>query len=107
MRTANSENGNGIEFRVLTYNQRGDLFVLHTADNQENAMCWLDLVLEKTTKGKYGFWSELNDLQHDCINEKTGKTIFPDKTEIPLAIVNLVLKEYGIWIVKHEPRSNS
>ena len=107
MKEVKQEKGNGVEFRVLTFNQRGDLFVLHTADNQENAMRWLDLVVEKITKGKVSIWSELNDLQRDCINEQTEETIFPDKTKIPLAIVNLILKEYGVWIVKHEPRSNS
>ena len=91
-----------VEFRVETLDQRGDMFVLHTAETQENAMRWLSLVLEKASKDRFNLWSELIDLQHDCYNETTGKTIFPDKTKIPLAIINLVLKEYGIWIDKHE-----
>ena len=55
----------------------------------------LDHVLYAATQGRFGFISELNDLQSD----DDGNTVFANKRDIPLRIVNLVLRPYGFRVV--------
>lgn len=57
---------------------------------------WLDRLLSCTTGRKFSFLSELNDLQ----SNDDGETVFANKSDIPLRIVNLVLAPYGITVTE-------
>ena len=54
----------------------------------------VDRLLACVTDKSFQFLSELNDLQSDDY----GKTVFENKSDIPLRIVNLVLAPYNIII---------
>lgn len=54
----------------------------------------VDRLLSCVTNKAFQFLSELNDLQSD----DDGKTVFENKSDIPLRIVNLVLAPYNIVI---------
>ena len=54
----------------------------------------VDRLLSCITNKAFQFLSELNDLQSD----DTGKTVFKNKSDIPLRIVNLILAPYNVVI---------
>lgn len=54
----------------------------------------VDRMLACVTNRKFSFLSELNDLQ----SNDDGETVFENKSDIPLRIVNLVLAPYNIII---------
>ena len=60
---------------------------------QGEAMAWADMVL-LATAGE-SLIGELNDIQAECNLDKDPKP-FPDKTGMPLCIVNHVLKDHGL-----------
>lgn len=60
---------------------------------QSKAMDWIDDLLD-AVKG-FSLFSALNDIQAECNLDKDPEP-FPSKTEMPLCIVNLVLKEHGL-----------
>lgn len=59
-----------------------------------DAYVWIDRLLGCTTGRKFNLLSELNDLQ----SNDDGETVFANKSDIPLRIVNLVLAPYNIVI---------
>lgn len=68
-----------------------------TALNQDTALSkalyWLDDMLD-AMKG-FSLFAALNDIQAEC-NLDEEHPPFPNKTEMPLCILNLVLKEHGL-----------
>lgn len=67
--------------------------VLDQQTAQSKAMDWVDDLLEATKK--FSLYTALNDIQAECNLDRDPKP-FPDKTKMPLCIVNLVLKEHGL-----------
>ena len=69
----------------------------HTALDQEMALSktlhWLDDMLD-AVKG-FSLFSALNEIQAECNLDKDPPP-FPSKAEMPLCILNLVLKEHGL-----------
>ena len=61
-----------------------------------DAYSWLDRLLGCTTGRRFSLLSELNDLQ----SNDDGETVFANKSDIPLRIVNLVLAPYGITVTE-------
>lgn len=61
-----------------------------------DAYSWLDRLLSCTTRGKFSLLSELNALQFN----DDGETVFANKSDIPLRIVNLVLAPYNITVTE-------
>ena len=61
-----------------------------------DAYSWLDRLLGCTTGRKFSLLSELNDLQ----SNDDGETVFANKSDIPLRIVNLVLAPYNITVTE-------
>lgn len=59
------------------------------------ALNWVDKLLECTHHAS--LMSKLNDIQRD-VRTKDGMTVYEYKDQIPLSIVNLVLREYGLEI---------
>lgn len=59
-----------------------------------DAYSWIDRLLSCTTEKKFSFLSELNGLQAN----DDGETVFANKSDIPLRIVNLVLAPYNITV---------
>lgn len=57
------------------------------------ALHWLDDMLN-AVKG-CSLFEELNEIQAEC-NQGLDPQPFPKKTEMPLCILNLVLKEHGL-----------
>lgn len=57
------------------------------------ALYWLDDMLD-AVKG-FSLFSALNEIQTEC-NLGKENPMFPKKTEMPLCILNLVLKEHGL-----------
>ena len=62
---------------------------------QSKAMDWLDDLLDATKD--FSLYSALNKIQAECNLDKNPPP-FPNKTTMPLCIVNLVLKEHGLEI---------
>lgn len=62
---------------------------------QSKAMDWLEDLLDATKN--FSLYSALNEIQAECNLDKNPPP-FPDKTTMPLCIVNLVLKEHGLEI---------
>lgn len=60
---------------------------------KSKALYWLEDMLY-AVKG-FGLFSALNRIQAECNLDKEHPP-FPDKTEMPLCILNLVLKEHGL-----------
>ena len=60
---------------------------------KSKALYWLDDMLD-AVKG-FSLFSALNKIQAECNLDKDPKP-FPSKTEMPLCILNLVLKEHGL-----------
>lgn len=73
----------------------GERTPLATFVDEANAIDWLDNVIVATTGES--LMSRLNKIQLECRNEN-GETLFPDKSKMPLCIVNLVLKEFNLEI---------
>jgi hypothetical protein len=61
--------------------------------SKSKALYWLDDMLD-AVKG-FSLFTELNRLQAECNLDKDPKP-FPNKTEIPLCILNLVLREHRL-----------
>lgn len=59
-----------------------------------DAYSWIDRLLGCTTGRRFSLLSELNDLQ----SNDDGETVFANKSDIPLRIVNLVLAPYNITV---------
>ena len=59
-----------------------------------DAYTWIDRLLGCTTGRKFSLLSELNALQ----SNDDGETVFANKSDIPLRIVNLVLAPYNITV---------
>lgn len=78
----------------------------YTGETQQGAMCWADNLL-RCVNG-FSLMSKLNDIQSDCNRNVElpkeaggGRMVvecFPNKYEMPLIIVNLVIKEHGLKI---------
>ena len=60
---------------------------------KSRALRWLDDMLD-AVKG-FSLFSALNGIQAECNLDRDPKP-FPSKTEMPLCIINLVLKEHGL-----------
>lgn len=60
---------------------------------KSNALYWLDDMLD-AVKG-FSLFTALNGIQAECNLDKEHPP-FPSKLEMPLCIVNLVLKEHGL-----------
>ena len=60
---------------------------------REQAIRWADALLENVKPG-VSLLSELNDIQTD----EDGKVVFESKWDIPLKLVNLILKTHGLYI---------
>lgn len=67
--------------------------------SQESAQDWLDAMLQHTAG--FDLLEVLNDIQRECRFEN-GKTMFPNKSEIPLYLVNLVLQRFNLKIEEYE-----
>ena len=63
---------------------------------RSGAYSWIDRLLGCTTGRKFSLLSELNDLQYN----DDGETVFANKSDIPLRIVNLVLAPYNITVAE-------
>ena len=63
------------------------------AKAKSKALYWLDDMLD-AVKG-FSLFSALNEIQTEC-NLGKENPMFPKKTEMPLCILNLVLKEHGL-----------
>ena len=61
-----------------------------------DAYSWIDRLLGCITGRKFSLLSELNDLQ----SNDDGETVFANKSDIPLRIVNLVLAPYSITVAE-------
>lgn len=59
----------------------------------------LDRMMSCVTQGRFRFLSELNGLQSD----DRGNTVFANKSDIPLRIVNLLLEPYCIKVEEFCP----
>jgi len=62
---------------------------------QEKAIRWLDNLLDGTSR--FRLISRLNDIQGEC-NLDRDPPPFPNKFAMPLGIVNLLIKEFGLTI---------
>ena len=82
----------GDERRTLAEFEDGDT-VLDQQKAKSKALYWLDDMLD-AVKG-FSLLSALNDIQVECNLDKEHPP-FPNKTEMPLCILNLVLKEHGL-----------
>ena len=80
--------------RILAVFEDGNT-ALDQESAQSKAMYWLDDLLVATKK--FSLFSALNNIQAECNLDKNPPP-FPDKTTMPLCIVNLVLKEHGLEI---------
>lgn len=65
-------------------------------DRRYDAYLWIDRLLGCITSKTFSFLSELNDLQ----SNDDGETVFANKSDIPLRIVNLVLAPYNITVTE-------
>lgn len=77
-----------------------DTFTFTTKGNQEDTIRWLDLLLDAVKK--VSLMTKLNDIQRDC-NEGRSQSdpiVFPNKFTMPISIINLVIKEFGLKIVE-------
>ena len=69
--------------------------VLDMEPAQSKALYWLEDLLDATNN--FSLFVALNKIQAECNLDKNPPP-FPDKTTMPLCIVNLVLKEHGLEI---------
>ena len=84
----------GSDKRVLARFEDGDT-ALDQTPAQTKAMDWLEDLLDATNN--VSLLSKLNKIQAESNFDRDPKP-FPDKYTMPLCIVNLVLKEYGLEI---------
>lgn len=82
----------GDERRTLAKFEDGDT-ALDQQKAKSKALYWLDDMLD-AVKG-FSLLSALNDIQDECNLDKEHPP-FPNKMEMPLCILNLVLKEHGL-----------
>jgi len=75
-----------------------DPYTLHRSDSMSGMLYFVDNMLEATNH--FHFISKLNEIQSHC-GGLDKASVFYDKATIPLIIINLVLKEYGIEIVEN------
>jgi len=68
---------------------------LFESDSQKEIVNWLENVLMATNH--FSLMSELNSVQANC-HDKSGKTVFPNKYEIPIKIINLVIQKFRLTI---------
>ena len=80
------------DLRVLATFEDGDT-VFDKEKAKFKALSWLDDMLD-AVKG-FSLFAELGKIQEECNLGKDPKP-FPVKTEMPLCILNLVLKEHGL-----------
>ena len=78
------------DLRTLASFEDGDS---DQAKAMSKALYWLDDMLD-AVKG-FSLFSALNEIQTECNLDKENP-MFPKKTEMPLCILNLVLKEHGL-----------
>ena len=83
-------------FRTLATFEDGDTF-LDQQKAKSKALYWLDDMLD-SVKG-FSLFSVLNEIQAECNLDKDPQP-FPSKTEMPLCILNLVLKEHGLKLME-------
>lgn len=81
--------------RVFCEDSDGKM-LLHTwpPGQRYDAYTWIDRLLGCATRWKFQFLSELNAIQ----SNDNGETVFANKSDIPLRIVNLVLAPYNIKV---------
>lgn len=85
------------EMRVRVFCEDGDgQMQLSTwpLGRRYDAYSWIDRLLGCTTGRRFSLLSELNDLQ----SNDDGETVFANKSDIPLKVVNLVLAPYNITV---------
>ena len=90
--TCYSTDPNEDDLRTLATFEDGNT-VLDQEKAESKALYWLDDMLD-AVKG-FSLFSALNDIQAECNLGKDPEP-FPSKTEMPLCILNLVLKEHGL-----------
>lgn len=78
--------------RTLATFEDGDT-VFDQLKAKSKALYWLDDMLD-AVKG-FSLFSALNAIQAECNLDRDPEP-FPSKTEMPLCILNLVLKEHGL-----------
>lgn len=78
--------------RTLAAFEDGDT-VLDQEKAKSKALYWLDDMLD-AVKG-FSLFAALNRIQAECNLDRDPKP-FPSKTEMPLCLLNLVLKEHGL-----------
>ena len=79
---------------------------------RQDALCWVDELLETITKHRFSLMGRLNEIQTSAMYEMKRnvpaddprREPFPYKDWIPLSIVNLLLSEYNIYL--WEPASD-
>lgn len=81
--------------RLRIVNNDGGITVFSEPVERRLDLYWkIDALLASITMGRIHFMSVLNDLQSD----DNGKTVFENKSDISLCIVNLVLLPYGLEV---------
>jgi len=78
--------------RTLATFENGNAF----SDRQKakfEALCWLGDMLKAVKE--FDLFMALNDIQSEC-NLDRDQEPFPSKTDMPLCILNFVLKEHGL-----------
>lgn len=80
------------DLRTLASFEDGDS-AFDQSNAKSKALYWLDDMLD-AVKG-FSLFSALNEIQTEC-NLGKENPMFPKKTEMPLCILNLVLKEHGL-----------
>lgn len=78
--------------RTLASFEDGDT-TLDQESAKSKALYWLDDMLDAVKE--FSLFKALSDIQAEC-NLGRDPEPFPDKTEMPLCILNLVLKEHGL-----------
>ena len=86
-------------------NDGGEQVCVFKSSTQEGVTRWIDLILEKSTRGAFSLMTELNDIQVSCNDDEMER--FPSKFSMPLKIVNLVLQPYGFHICSVVERGQS
>lgn len=81
-----------MKYKVCTNSYQDFDFILQEFDTRRKLHDWLEALLLSTNK--IHFESRLNDIQRDC----GGEGLFKNKETIPIAIINLMLKEFGLEI---------
>jgi hypothetical protein len=69
--------------------------VLFECESKRGIICWLENLLRAVER--FSLLSELNDIQSDCHGDD-GKTVFPDKFEMPIKIINLVIQKFRLRV---------